>query len=141
MKKNKDLKIKESKNLYNRTNIIQKEPIKHSKSIIKPNIKNDSIVEYVDINNKDKNKCLELSPYKIPLKLRLNSISNVRRSMAKIIRLTLRNEIEESLGRTISFQIQTLCAIYKTEAELDLHRRLADLEKTLRRLGNTQDDV
>nr|WP_320193587.1 hypothetical protein [uncultured Desulfobacter sp.] len=65
--------------------------------------------------------------------VRLNSLRDVRRFMAKIINQLHRSEIEESRGRTLAYMSSILKDVLK---ESDIEERIAQLEKQAEEQSN-----
>ena len=65
-------------------------------------------------------------------RLRLNSISNARRTFARVIRLYDRNELSEGKFRAMVYGLSSYLGYLKVERELqDFHERLAAIEETI----------
>ena len=63
--------------------------------------------------------------------LRLNSLPNARRSLAKIIRMYSRGLITSAMFRDLVYGLSHLIGAFKTEKSLEIEDRLARIEEAL----------
>lgn len=63
--------------------------------------------------------------------LRLNSITNARRSMAAIVRAVNRGDITHEEARSYAYQLQILSGLFRAEQELNLSKEIEQLKQML----------
>ena len=68
--------------------------------------------------------------------LRLNSITNARRSMAAIVRAVNRGDITHEEARSYAYQLQILSGLFRAEQELNLSREIEQLKQMLSDIQN-----
>ena len=66
-----------------------------------------------------------------PLRMVLNSLSNVRKTYSRIIRRYKDGEITTEEAKTLTYMFSTLCQLFKTEKELNINERIEAIEKAL----------
>ena len=97
------------------------------KSLVCVSEKDEKSVDIYGNNNIDKS----VSPVKYGVRLRLNNITNTRKSMANITRAYNQGKISGEKARSLAFLIQTLTATFRAEAELSLVSQVEELRKEL----------
>ena len=68
--------------------------------------------------------------------LRLNNISNTRRSMARVLRAVDAGKISHEEGRSYAYMLLTQSNLFKTEMELGLKKEIDELKEMIRQLEN-----
>ena len=68
--------------------------------------------------------------------LRLNSISNTRRSMARVLRAVDAGKISHEEGRSYAYMLLTQSNLFKTEMELGLQKQIMELKQMIQELQN-----
>ena len=66
-----------------------------------------------------------------PLKLRLNTLPNARKSLARILRDYNTGKISEAQARTNGYMFEKLLQYWKTEMDMRIEERLDALEALL----------
>ena len=69
------------------------------------------------------------------LKLRLNSIENSRKSLARLVRLRGRNEITDSDYRALVYGLSSLLAYWKLEADTAIEKDIENLRQRIETLS------
>jgi len=76
--------------------------------------------------------------------LRLNTISNTRRSMARVLRAVDAGKISHEEGRSYAYMLLTQSNLFKTEMELGLQKQIDELKRMIKELqdggGGTVDE-
>ena len=67
--------------------------------------------------------------------LRLNTVANCRRSLARVVRARGRNQIAEADFRALVWGISQLLGAFKLELETDVEQRLQELEAEIRHMN------
>ena len=70
------------------------------------------------------------------IKLRLNTIGNTRRSMARVLRMVAAGKISHEEGRSFSYMLQVQSSLFKVEQELQLSREIEQLKRMLSEIQN-----
>ena len=73
----------------------------------------------------------DIKKSKSPLRMVLNSLSNTRKTYSRIIRRYKDGEISTEEAKTLTYMFNTLCQLFKSEAELDFNDRIEAIEKAL----------
>ena len=66
-----------------------------------------------------------------PAQLRLNTPQNARKTLARIVRLYNDGEIDEQRAKTTAYLLTQLLGFFKFEADMEIERRLEELEARL----------
>ena len=69
------------------------------------------------------------------LKLRLNTIENSRKSLARLVRLRGRNEITDSDYRALVYGLSSLLAYWKLETDTAIQKDIEDLRQRIETLS------
>ena len=69
--------------------------------------------------------------YDSPVVLRLNTLQNVRSSLARVARETARGNLDVSRGALLTRQLSALLAHDRAMTALDIDERLGEIEKRL----------
>lgn len=83
----------------------------------------------------------EFWPTNMRVHLRLNSITNVRRSMAAIVRAVNRGDISHEEARSYAYQLQILSGLFRAEQELNLSKEIAQLKQMLADIQNNEGEI
>lgn len=70
-----------------------------------------------------------------PPSLRLNTLQNTRRSLARLVRMRARAEIEDADYKSLVYGISHLAQFFKLETEQEYAKRLEAVEDALKRQG------
>lgn len=95
----------------------------------------------------DNTKALEAQGYsefgiiKSRVHLRLNSITNARRSMAAIVRAVNRGDITHEEARSYAYQLQILSGLFRAEQELNLSKEIEQLKQMLADIQNNGGEI
>ena len=73
--------------------------------------------------------------------LRLNSITNARRSMAAIVRAVNRGDITHEEARSYAYQLQILSGLFRAEQELNLSKEIEQLKQMLADIQNNEGEI
>jgi hypothetical protein len=68
--------------------------------------------------------------------LRLNTIGNTRRSMARVLRAVDAGKISHEEGRSYAYMLLTQSNLFKTEMELGLQKQIDELKRMIQELQN-----
>lgn len=69
---------------------------------------------------------------------RLNSVTNARKTYARLVRAYLDGRMDDRSARTVAFMLNGLIASFRLEKDIAIEQRLEDLERQLERMrGNT----
>jgi hypothetical protein len=63
--------------------------------------------------------------------LRLNSVGNTRKSLAKVVRLYARGQLPEGRFRALCYGLSHLIAAFRLEKNIEIEERLAMIEETM----------
>ena len=63
--------------------------------------------------------------------LRLNSVINVRKSLAKVVRLYARGQLAEARFRSLCYGLSHLLAAFRLEKNIEIEERLKAIEAVL----------
>ena len=65
------------------------------------------------------------------LQLRLNTLANTRKSMARLLRMRLREELDREVFRDLCYGFSAYCQIWKLEQDSDFEKRLETVENRM----------
>jgi len=80
---------------------------------------------------KRKRKAEKMARSGAPERLSLGDLAGARRSFARITRAFYRDELDEAKARALAYMFNTLCGLFKAEAELRIEGRLDEIERKL----------
>lgn len=63
--------------------------------------------------------------------LRLNSVVNTRKSLAKVVRLYARGQLPEARFRALCYGLSHLIAAFRLEKNIEIEERLAKIEEVM----------
>ena len=66
-----------------------------------------------------------------PLKLRLNTLSNARKSLARVTRLYGAGELSAAEARTLAYLHTQLLGYFRLEKDVEIEGRIAEIERRL----------
>lgn len=67
--------------------------------------------------------------------LRLNTLTNSRKSYARVIAAYMRGDMEETKARTLGYLLSGLLQYWKAEKDFSIEERLDALEKKLKEIS------
>ena len=65
---------------------------------------------------------------------RLNSVTNARKTYARLVRAYLDGRMDDRSARTVAFMLNGLIASFRLEKDIAIEQRLEDLERQLERM-------
>jgi hypothetical protein len=65
---------------------------------------------------------------------RLNSVTNARKTYARLVRAYLDGRMDDRCARTVVFMLNGLIASFRLEKDIAIEQRLEDLERQLERM-------
>jgi len=74
---------------------------------------------------------VEGGPAPMGIKLQLNSLTNSRRTMARIMRMYADGQVDNAQFRNLTYAFSTILQFFKAENEAELLRRIEMLEQQL----------
>ena len=66
-----------------------------------------------------------------PIRLRLNTLTNARRSLARVTRLYGAGELSAAEARTLAYLHTQLLGYFRLERDIEIERRIEEIERRL----------
>ena len=122
-----------AKDMQKSNKTISKNKINNSESIIKDKIVDTPKGKELVMTKANKTDNSNLTPILTVVKLRLNTITNTRKSMGRIVRMAASGEIDSYYAGRLAYLIQVMLAAWKVEGELSYIKRIEAIEKEIRK--------
>ena len=85
----------------------------------------------MEVGSKRRNQDKGVKDTPLVKQLRLNNLSNARKTFTVLIRDYYKGKISTELFRNIVYSFNTLCMLFKVEYEMSENERIAAIEKAL----------